>query len=904
MTGRKEYEIKTIYCAVVAVFAFFLAVPVLRLLAESFASEAGAGIANYISVLTGKGFLTALGHSAAVSIASAVTATAIAFFLAYTIQYTNVSPVFKSLIRTLATLPMLLPTITYGFAIIYSFGKQGLLTRLFGRQIFEIYGFGGLLFGYVIYTLPVSFLLILNTMRYIDKKFSVVSRVMGDKPLKTFLQTVARPLLGTLAASMVQCFFLCFTDYGIPASVGGRYDVVATVLYNEMLGSVPDFNRGAVVAMMMLIPSAVSIALLRWLEKYNIRYSKISTVEIRKNRLRDGVFFAGSAVFLLGLLSVFAVIFVVPLVSEWPYQTSFTLEHVISTLTDRSLTDVYQNSLVVAVCTAAGGLLVTCGSALATARSGLNSRLKAVIDGIALVTNTIPGMVIGIAFLFIFTGTPLQNTLILIIICNIVHFFSTPYLMMKNSLSKLNSSWEATASLMGDSWFKTIVRIITPNMASTLLEVFGYYFVNAMVTVSAVIFIAGARTMVITTKIKELQYYTKFNEVFVLSLLILFTNLAVKGLLAALKKKSEINRKIQKIQINKNKKIKGRICMRFRKKETKTKRRTGQTSVLALAAAAALSGMTLTGCSRPGGQKDEEVVIYSNADDEAVEAMKKTLDQNGYEGKYIFQTFGTSELGGKVMAEGTDMEADLITLSTFYIDSAQEEQQMFQKLNFDFELLNQEEQKDYCAPITSQEGTMIVNTEMIKENHLDMPESLKDLTKPEYKDLISVTDVKSSSTAWLLIQALVDAYGEDGAKETLTGIYENAGPHIETSGSAPLKKVRAGEVAVGFGLRQQAVADKAKGLPIDFVDPTEGNFSLTESVAVVDKGEKTNPLAQEMAECIITKGRSELQSYYPNAVYAGETTNPENSSAYPKTFPEPLTVELLKKHEELSESCK
>ena len=105
------------------------------------------------------------------------------------------------------------------------------------------------------------------------------------------------------------------------------------------------------------------------------------------------------------------------------YQTSFTLEHVISTLTDRSLTDVYQNSLFVAVCTAAGGLLVTYGSALATARSGLNSRLKAVIDGIALVTNTIPGMVVGIAFLFIFTGTPLQNTLILIIICNIVHFF-------------------------------------------------------------------------------------------------------------------------------------------------------------------------------------------------------------------------------------------------------------------------------------------------------------------------------------------------------------------------------------------------------------------------------------------------------------------------------------------------
>ena len=135
--------------------------------------------------------------------------------------------------------------------------------------------------------------------------------------------------------------------------------------------------------------------------------------------------------------------------------------------------------------------------------------------------------------------------------------------------------------------------------------------------------------MVITTKIKELQYYTKFNEVFVLSLLILFTNLGGERASGGAEKENEINRKIQKNQINKNKKIKGRICMRFRKKETKTKRRTGQTAVLALAAAAALSGMTLTGCSQPGGQKDEEVVIYSNADDEAVEAMKKTWIRMG-----------------------------------------------------------------------------------------------------------------------------------------------------------------------------------------------------------------------------------------------------------------------------------
>ena len=111
-------------------------------------------------------------------------------------------------------------------------------------------------------------------------------------------------------------------------------------------------------------------------------------------------------------------------------------------------------------------------------------------------------------------------------------------------------------------------------------------------------------------------------------------------------------------------------------------------------------------------------------------------------------------------------------------------------------------------------------------------------------------------------------------------------------------------MAIGFGLRQQAVADKEEGLPIDFADPKEGNFSLTESVAVVDKGDKTNPKAMEMAECIIKNAREELLTYYPIAIYEGETTDSRNKSGNPKVFDETLTVDLLKEHQELSESCK
>lgn len=325
-------------------------------------------------------------------------------------------------------------------------------------------------------------------------------------------------------------------------------------------------------------------------------------------------------------------------------------------------------------------------------------------------------------------------------------------------------------------------------------------------------------------------------------------------------------------------------------------------SIALMAGLMATTGLAVTGCSSK--KADEKVVIYSNADDEAVESMKKALDGNGYKGKYVFQTFGTSELGGKLIAEGKKIEANMITMSTFYVESAQDKNKMFKDLSFDRNLQNENKFEKYESPITAQEGTLILNTEVMKENKLPAPKSIKDLAKPVYKGFISVTDVKASSTAWLLIQGLVSEYGEEEAQNILKNIYENAGDHIEDSGSGPIKKVRAGEVAIGFGLRQQAVADKKDGLPIDYVDPTEGNFTLTESVAVVDKDDNNkSKFAMEMAECIIKNGRSELIKYYPVPLYNGEKEDAEQKSGNPKEFKEKLTLDLLKQHQQLSEKA-
>jgi ABC-type Fe3+ transport system substrate-binding protein len=315
---------------------------------------------------------------------------------------------------------------------------------------------------------------------------------------------------------------------------------------------------------------------------------------------------------------------------------------------------------------------------------------------------------------------------------------------------------------------------------------------------------------------------------------------------------------------------------------------------IALSALLASAVGIVAGCA---GAPRKQVVIYSNADEEAVVAMQKALDGAGLKGQYVFQSYGTGELGGKLLAEGSGIEADVVTMSSYFIESAQAKNDMFATLTNTPKPIDAV--PDYSAPILGLTGSLFVNTELVKQKGLPLPKSLKDLTNPIYKNLVSIPNIESSSTAWLMVQAILSQYGEDEGIKVFRGLIENCGPHLEKSGSGPIKKVRAGEVAVGFGLRHQAVADHAAGKPVDCIDPTEGNFSITEAVAVVKKGKADVSLAQKVAGVIVSAARKDLIAIYPVALYPGETVDPANVPAYPKKFGAPLTTDLLSAHIQL-----
>lgn len=528
-------EFKAAWLILVVLFAFILIYPVATVLVQSFLRDGVITLANWVETLSRPHFRQMLANSFIVSGLSGLISALIAFFAAYGLTFTNVDRRTKKAVQILLLLPLFLPSITYGFAVIYSFGRMGLVTQLLGAQLaVSIYGFWGLLITDVVYTVPPAFLVLYNAFLYVDRRFVIVSCVLGDNPLRTFWVTACRPTVGAFVAAFVLSFFLAFTDFGIPVSVAGQYNVIATELYTTMMGAVPDFGNGAVIAIAMLVPSVAAVWLLKNAERLNFRYSQISTAPAMTNRLRDAGFYLYFLVLAFLLFSILAVVFIVPFVEYWPYKPYFTLQHIKEVLSDDGIGDLYLRSIGVAAASAVVGTACAFAAGMIRSRSDMPGWCRTTMDAVAMLTSTLPGMVLGVGYLFAFSGTSLQNTLLILILANLVHFLATPYLMASTALSKMNAGWETTGLLMGDSWFKSVCRIIVPNSRTTLIQMFETYFINSMVTISAIVFLTGSRTMVLTTRIKELQYFERFDAIFALSMLIFLTNIVAKLLFDAL----------------------------------------------------------------------------------------------------------------------------------------------------------------------------------------------------------------------------------------------------------------------------------------------------------------------------------------------------------------------------------
>ena len=161
----------------------------------------------------------------------------------------------------------------------------------------------------------------------------------------------------------------------------------------------------------------------------------------------------------------------------------------------------------------------------------------------SITTLAVPGIVLGLSYVLCFKGSFFYGTLAILVLVNTIHFFASPYLMAYNAMHKLNANLEAVAQTVGIPIWRLVKDVFLPQTRDTILEMFSYFFVNSMITISAVSFLSTVKTMPVSMMIPQFEGQMLLECSAYVSLLILAVNLVMKGIVHGLKKRRGIRRK-------------------------------------------------------------------------------------------------------------------------------------------------------------------------------------------------------------------------------------------------------------------------------------------------------------------------------------------------------------------------
>lgn len=470
-------------------------------------------------------FWPMLKNSLITTILATIVSVLLSFALAWMLNRSNIR--FKSVFVVLFTVPMLIPSISHGMGLVLLFGDNGILTNLLGWNI-GLYGYKGIVMGSVLYSFPVSFLMFHDSFQYEDFTVYEAASVLGLSKWKQFVTITLPSMRRTIVSAVLAVFTMVFTDYGVPLMTGGTDMTLPVYMYREVVGMM-NFSGGAVVGVVLLMPAVA--AFLMDLRNSGISASS-STVTtpyfIEENKKRDiAVYGIFALVLLLLCLPIFAFV-LLSFVKQYPIDMSFSLETVRKLLSG-GMGMYFVNSLAVALLTSLLGTCLSYFSACITARSG-KSLSNQVLHFISMLSLAIPGIVLGLSFVLTFKEVPFYTTIFILVLVNIVHFFSSPYLLAYNSLSKFNPNLEDVADSLGISRLRMLFAVYIPCTRATIVEMYSYYFVNSMITISAVSFLINFRTMPLSLLIPQLESQSFIEGTALVSLMILLLNLTEKGI--------------------------------------------------------------------------------------------------------------------------------------------------------------------------------------------------------------------------------------------------------------------------------------------------------------------------------------------------------------------------------------
>ena len=514
MNGRKWTMSTTLKILLCVFWLFAIVLPLIRMLSTMASVDVGA-------VITAKKFSKALRQSLLVSFTATVISVSLAGLLSWAVARTNIH--HKTALNTLITIPMLIPSISHGMGLIILLGANGWLSRALGLTS-GIYGFLGIVIGSVMYSFPVAYLMLYDVLRYEDGTPYEAAEVMGfttrDKFFSITLPYLRKPLISVIFATLT----MIITDYGVPLMVGGKYMTLPIMMYQDVIGML-DFGKGSVIGMILLIPALIACILdMANRDKGNGAFVG-KPYRIKENKRRDRI---ARIIVILTVILVFLPIgsfSVLGFMKKYPIDMSFSLTNAAQAVNMGALRYL-KNSLIIAFTVSFLGTALALFNAYLTARN--KTKLSYVLHLMSITSLAIPGIVLGLSYVMFFKTTPIYGTFAMLFLVNSMHFFASPYLMAYNTFGKINENLEDVGATMGISRWGVLKDVLLPQSTSTILEMMSYFFVNCMMTTSAVSFLANVGNKPIALMITQFEGQMQLECAAFVSLTILVVNVVMK----------------------------------------------------------------------------------------------------------------------------------------------------------------------------------------------------------------------------------------------------------------------------------------------------------------------------------------------------------------------------------------
>lgn len=497
------------------------------------------GLANFATYFAQGAFSGSIVNTLTFALLTTLATVPLAFVFAYAIQRSCIPA--KGLWRNIAMIPILAPSLLAALSFIYLFGNQGWLKFViewFGLK--SIYGMPGMVLAMTFASFPHAVMILLAGLALSDARLYEAADSLGTSELRKFMTiTLPGARYGLISATMV-VFTMAVSEFGVPKVIGGNVPVLAIDIYKQVIGQ-QNFQIGAVVGLILLAPALVAFAIDHLVQARQKALLGARSVPYAPSPspLRDGLLLAFVIVVSSWLLLVVGMAVFGSFVKIWPYNLSFTLAHYTYGFAEAGVDNAYPNSLKMAAWCALLGAAVTFAGAYGLEKIGRDKTrgfdwLRPLIHLQAMMPMAVPGMVLGIGYILFFNhpdnpANVLYGTMTILVLSTIVHFYSSSHLTAVTALKGLDNEFESVSASLKVPFYKTFWRVTVPVCLPSIVDVSRYYFVNAMTTISAVVFLYSPKTTLASISILHLDEAGNVGSASAMATLIVATSAAVTG---------------------------------------------------------------------------------------------------------------------------------------------------------------------------------------------------------------------------------------------------------------------------------------------------------------------------------------------------------------------------------------